>query len=169
MFKRNHKIEVVQESEYTDFSARLNETATLGTVVAASVVPVVASVGLLVHRFSASNSSAMPVSAPIVSEPINVLADAPVTIATGYVPQPTGLIADTSLEMLASVLDPLIQIMVAISFPIASVIMVASCFYFMIGNNERAWDGIFKSALGYILIQLSPLFLGILKEVGKAV
>ena len=82
---------------------------------------------------------------------------------------PTGYIADTSLEMLANVLDPLIQIMVAVSFPIASVIMVGACFFFMLGNSEKAWDMIGKSGMGYVIIQLSPLFLDILKNVGESV
>ena len=71
--------------------------------------------------------------------------------------------------MLANVLDPLVQIMVALSFPIASVIMIGGCFFFMIGNSEKAWQTIMNAGLGYVLIQLSPLFLQILREVGEAV
>ena len=82
---------------------------------------------------------------------------------------PTGFIADTSLEMLANVLNPLVQVMVAISFPIASVIMIGGCFFFMIGNSEKAWQTIMNAGLGYVLVQLSPLFLNILREVGEAV
>jgi hypothetical protein len=58
---------------------------------------------------------------------------------------------------------------VAISFPIASVIMVGACFYFMFGNSEKAWDMIGKAAMGYVIIQLSPLFLEILRKVGESV
>jgi len=63
----------------------------------------------------------------------------------------------------------MVQIMVAISFPIASVIMIGACFFFMFGNSERAWNMIMNAGLGYVLIQLSPLFLDILREVGEAV
>lgn len=85
------------------------------------------------------------------------------------IPQQTGFIADKSLEVLANALDPLVQILVAISFPIASVIMVGACFFFMFGNSEKAWNMIMNAGLGYVLIQLSPLFLDILREVGEAV
>lgn len=61
------------------------------------------------------------------------------------------------------------QILVAISFPIASVIMVGGCFFFMLGNSERAWNTIMNAGLGYVLIQMSPLFLEILRTIGKAV
>ncbi|WP_161487625.1 hypothetical protein [Paenisporosarcina indica] len=58
---------------------------------------------------------------------------------------PTGFIADSSLEMLANVLDPIVQIMVAISFTIASVIMIGGCFFFMIGNSEKEWQTIMNA------------------------
>lgn len=82
---------------------------------------------------------------------------------------PTGYVADKSLEMLASILDPVIQIMVAVSFPLASVIMVGAGFFFMLGNSERAWDIIFKCGMGYIFIQISPMLLDILRTVGEAI
>ncbi|AYP68761.1 hypothetical protein BpsS36_00055 [Bacillus phage vB_BpsS-36] len=78
-------------------------------------------------------------------------------------------IGEKSLEVLAHALDPVIELMVALSFPIASVIIVGACFFFMFGNNEKAWTTIQNAGLGYILIQLAPMLLNILKEVGKVV
>jgi nitrate reductase NapE component len=77
--------------------------------------------------------------------------------------------SEQTLSTLAHVLDPLVDIMVALSFPIASVIIVGSCFFFMFGKSEKAWDGIMKAGLGYVLIQVSPLILDVLKQVGSAV
>jgi hypothetical protein len=74
-----------------------------------------------------------------------------------------------TLSTLAHVLDPLVDIMVALSFPIASVIIVGSCFFFMFDKAERAWSMIMKAGLGYVLIQVSPLILNVLKQVGNAV
>lgn len=111
----------------------------------------------------------------IPTAPVNVLATEPTFIPTTMtaiatpLPSNTGVITDTSLDVLATILVPLIQIMVAISFPVASVIMIGACFFFMFGNSEKAWDMIMKAGLGYVLIQVSPLFLEILKNVGKAV
>lgn len=184
MFQKKYKIEVVPESEYTDFSHRVREDAyaTNKTIIGAASVPLTAAIGLSIYRFSTTptiehTSTTIPISAPIIEpstviEPINVLAQAPIIFPKNMTsPEmiPTGFIADTSLDVLTTILDPLIQIMVAISFPIASVIMVGACFMFMFNNSEKAWDMIMKAGLGYVLIQLSPLFLQILKEVGKAV
>ncbi|MEH6957207.1 hypothetical protein [Neobacillus drentensis] len=77
--------------------------------------------------------------------------------------------SEQTLSALAHVLDPVVQVLVALSFPVASVIIVGSCFFFMMGNSERAWTAIQNSALGYVLIQVSPLILDVLKQVGNAV
>ena len=180
MFKRQHKIEVVPESEYTDFSSRLkaegDQYATKKYMVGAALIPSAVSVSLIAHRLTESQSSTIiPVSAPLPTpliEPVNILAQAPslpVNITSTPEMIPTGFIADSSLEMLANVLDPLVQIMVAVSFPIASVIMIGGAFFFMLGNSEKAWQTIFNAGIGYVIIQMSPLLLDILRKVGEAV
>lgn len=175
-----NKIEVVPESEYTDFNYRIpgDAYATNKTIRAASLIPTLAAIGLSIYSLNTPETyttTTIPVNAPVttlISEPVNVLTPSttlPVNLASTPEIIPTGFLADTSLEMLANVLDPLVQIMVAISFPIASVIMIGGCFFFMIGNSEKAWQTIMNAGLGYVLIQLSPLFLQILREVGEAV
>lgn len=101
--------------------------------------------------------SQMPVFA--MHNPVNV----------EVVPAANQHIADKTLDVIAHALDPVVELLVAISLPIASVIMIGACFFFMFGNSEKAWSLIMNSGLGYILIQLSPLFLKILKEIGNAV
>jgi hypothetical protein len=76
---------------------------------------------------------------------------------------------EQTLSALAHVLDPVVDILVALSFPIASVIIVGACFLFMFGNSERGWSMIQNAGLGYVLIQVSPLILDVLKQVGNAV
>lgn len=76
---------------------------------------------------------------------------------------------EKTLQALAHVLDPVVDIMVALSFPVASVIIVGACFFFMLGNSERAWGTITNASLGYVLIQVSPLILNVLKQIGNAV
>lgn len=176
MFKRKYKIEVVPESAYTDFSHRdpSDAYATKKTVAIAAVVPAVVSIGLLIDRLTETNTiTPIQVTAPVV-EPVNVIATPqpttlPIDLSSNPEMIPTGYVADASLEMLANVLDPLVQIMVAISFPIASVIMIGGAFFFMLGNSEKAWQTIMNAGLGYVLIQMSPLFLEILRQVGEAV
>lgn len=90
---------------------------------------------------------------------------APVTVTVGA----KEWMSAQTLSVLSHVLDPLVDIMVALSFPIASVIIVGSCFFFMFDKAEKAWSMIMKAGLGYVLIQVSPLILAVLKQVGNAV
>src|SRR5690606_32602503 len=156
-----------------DYSGRVKDVAWVGATVGATAV------ATYVWTMPEPISNE-PIQA--VSEPVNVLADMPPSLVPDNLPPitsdlipvsgdviQTGVIGDASLNMLANVLDPLVQILVAISFPIASVIMVGACFFFMLGNSEKAWTTIFNAGLGYVLVQMSPLFLNILREVGKAV
>lgn len=76
---------------------------------------------------------------------------------------------EQTLSALAHVLDPVVDILVALSLPVASVVIVGSCFMFMFGKAEKAWTGIQNAGLGYVLIQVSPLILNVLKQVGNAV
>lgn len=177
MFKKRIKTEVIPVSEYTDFSDRFpndEKYATLKHVAIASAVPSITAIGaglLMYNNFQESySSSLLPVNSPLPQQIIEpVVAQIPSVVPVNAVAQPVGIIADKSLEMLATILDPVVQVLVAISFPIASVIMVGACFFFMLGNNEKAWGMIMNAGLGYVLIQMSPLFLEILKTIGEAI
>jgi len=78
-------------------------------------------------------------------------------------------VGEQTISALAHALDPLVDVLVALSFPIASVIIVGGCFFFMLGNSEKAWSTIQNAGLGYVLIQISPLILSVLKQIGNAV
>lgn len=186
MFFNKNKMKVVPASEYTDYSERFNDLekmraeqgyATKKDVVLTASIPVLGAAGYVAYQ---KLNSVNEVATTTINEPINVLQHAPfpepsalteayTPLVVNAIPQPAGFIADKSLETLATILDPMVQIMVAISFPIASVIMIGACFFFMFGNSERAWNMIMNAGLGYVLIQLSPLFLDILREVGEAI
>ena len=179
MFKKRIKPEVVPFNEYTDYSDRFESDekyATLRHVALAASVPTLTAIGTGLFMFNKFNntysSTAIPVSAPVQQTVEPITAQIPSTLSTipvNTIPQHTGIIADKSLEILATALDPVVQILVAISFPIASVIMVGACFFFMLGNSEKAWSMIMNAGLGYVLINLSPLFLEILKTIGEAI
>lgn len=92
------------------------------------------------------------------------------TGATEAVPAGTGeWIGEKSAHALAHVLDPLVDVLVSLSLPIASVIVVASCFWFMFGKPEKGWQMIQNAGLGYVLIQVSPLLITVLKQIGDTV
>jgi nitrate reductase NapE component len=110
----------------------------------------IGTLGFTMKAFAATN--VIPVSAPIALE----------VTAKEWMGEQT-------LSTLAHVLDPVVDILVALAFPIASVVIVGACFLFMFGNAERAWTMIQNAGLGYVLIQVSPLILDVLKQVGNAV
>lgn len=178
MFFRRKKVVTVPVGEYTDYSKRFAELekersfATKKDLVIISAVPAAASIGLVAHRLMSKPQIIEQTTTPITQEVVKLTetyTPLVVNAPTPIIPDQTNIIADKSLEILATALDPVIQILVAISFPIASVIMVGACFFFMLGNSERAWNMIMNAGLGYVLINLSPLFLEILRQIGKAV
>ena len=180
MLFRN-KMRVVPAEEFTDYTERFEalekmrkeeKYATRKDVMIMSAVPVAGAAGLFAYNKASAVPSTINEVVPAAYQPIQAVPDAPVIteptpVVDGMIQ--TGAIADASLEMLATVLNPVIDILVAISFPIASVIMIGACFFFMIGNTEKAWSMIMNAGLGYVLIQLSPMFLDILRTVGEAV
>lgn len=103
------------------------------------------------------------VAAPLAAIPAGYTNTAAVTTTA------TNLVAGTTLQILAHALDPVTQILVAISLPIASIVIIGGCFFFMFGQPDRAWSTIQNAGLGYILIQLSPLFIKVLEQVGKSI
>lgn len=143
-WKRN-KVEVVKPEDYTDFGIIDRKEL----AVAASM-PVVATSGLIGYMKMNQNSVEM----------------IPVAVTNTSVGEVVG---GTTLQILATALDPVVDIMVAISLPIASVIMVGAGFFFMLGNSEKGWDIIFKCGMGYIFIQIAPFLIDILGMVGEAI
>lgn len=127
-------------------SSALLPIATLGTV---------GSIGLITSVSSVFANTSVPATVPVTTYAVEATAKE--------------WMSEQTLSTLAHVLDPLVDIMVALSFPIASVIIVGACFFFMFGQSEKGWDSIMKAGLGYVLIQVSPLILDVLKQVGNAV
>lgn len=186
MGKRKLQYDVVPESAYTDFSDRYEKEksspsnrALLGAGIAATASLSTYAITKIINTTSTTIPTTTtttvipPITTPIiesVAEPLNVLSQFPSSIPV-YSPEiiQTGLIADTSLNMIANILDPVIQILVAFSLPIASLIIVGSFFMLMMSQSEKALSWIMNAGLGYVLIQLSPLFLMVLRQIGKAI
>ncbi|WP_419958992.1 hypothetical protein [Psychrobacillus sp. BM2] len=185
MFKRQPKIEVVPESEYTDYSHRFqdesdnrSEYATKETYMIAALVPTSAILGFMAFDkptpIIEQSTQMIPVSSTPIIEPteimtpISQLTQTPIAYSDANM-IPVNAIGDASLDVLTTVLDPILQLMVTISFPIASIMVVGSMFFLLFGNEERAMSGVMKASLGFCLIQLSPMLLGILKTLGESV
>lgn len=177
---RKLNYEVVNEEDYTDFSERYEVFGMSGKQMVMTTIATAGAVAAYGLTRSKTNIPIEVATTPQITpqieplyEPVNVLTTPTLTPVTFNGGNPemiqTGLIADTSLNMIANVLDPVIQILVAFSLPVASVIMVGACFLFMFNNSEKAWTMIMNAGLGYILINLSPLFLEVLRQIGKAI
>lgn len=101
--------------------------------------------------------------------PLALVTGAHANAAESLTASATQVVAVTTLQVLAHALDPLTQILVTISLPVASVVMIGGCFFFMFGQSDRAWSTIQNAGLGYLLIQLSPLFIKVLEQIGKSI
>lgn len=168
MFFKKNKVEVVPESEYTDFG---DQYATKKHLAIAMCVPTAASVGLVAWN-SLQRIAESPVKEVVSNvESISGVTNAAVnTIPVNAFTDKTGEIAgDMALSTFATIMDPILDILVALSLPVASVILVGSLFMIMLGMKEKAYGLMMNAGLGYVLIQMSPLLLKILEASGNAV
>ncbi|MER2006276.1 MAG: hypothetical protein ABS939_02390 [Psychrobacillus sp.] len=167
MFRKNRKVEVVKPMGEEEFAREESMYRGSGwSVVGGVALGGFAGIGIIDYvsmKFGGIGSSdtVLPVTSTVPTLPSSGIDTVGNMIPVGF--------AESSMSMLAHVLDPVIDLMVAVSLPIASVIMVGACFFFMLGQNEKAWSTIFNAGLGYILVQLAPMLLDVLKEIGKVV
>jgi hypothetical protein len=120
------------------------------------------------------------VVASVVSIPLMVItpkfvaasscAAVPVMTTTQAVPVGAGAVVGKELIAgLAHIFDPLIQLLIGVSFPVASALILFKLFMGFFVDQGQVWEGIGKVALVYILIQMFPVFSGILKQLGTLV
>jgi hypothetical protein len=81
----------------------------------------------------------------------------------------TAAIPDAVKSKIIHAFDPLIELVTALSYPIAGVMIAGGCLFIMVGNREKGMSMIQTAAIGYILVQLSPLFLDLLVGIGEMV
>lgn len=65
--------------------------------------------------------------------------------------------------------DPLIKVIITLSYPIAGVMLSWGALRFMLNQKEQAISTIQNTALGYLIVQMSPLFLKLLVSIGDAI
>jgi hypothetical protein len=81
----------------------------------------------------------------------------------------TTMASGAVMEKIAHAFDPLIDLMVGISLPIAGVMLTGGALMIMIGQKELGYRLIMNCSLGYVLVQMSPLFIDLLAGVGSAI
>lgn len=196
MFFKRRKIEVVPASEYTDYSERFKEFEKMREedrayaskkhvyiAASASAAAGIAFVGYNNSKRALNTltttsqvvNSAPVVEPSVVAEPIHALAQPvdytmiPVTAdpGGGISGATADIVSDFSFELFTKIADPVIQLLTALSFPIASVIVVGALFMMMFGMKEKALTMAMNAGIGYVLIQFSPLLLDMLRMLNK--
>jgi hypothetical protein len=96
----------------------------------------------------------------------NVLAVSSPTATSVPVNAVTDKVMGDVISAFAHLFDPIIDLMIAISFPVASAMIVFKLFMMFFKDQAEVWEGIGKISLVYVLIQMSPIFIKILKSLG---
>lgn len=82
---------------------------------------------------------------------------------------PVNGVPDVVKEKIVSAFDPLVDLIVALSLPIAGVMLAGGALMIMIGMKDAGFKLIMNAGLGYVLVQMSPLFIQLLAGVGAAI
>lgn len=64
---------------------------------------------------------------------------------------------------------PLVDMIQALSYPVALVMLTSGALLFMINQKDRAVSLIQNASIGYILVQLMPLLMQLLVGIGNTV
>jgi len=75
---------------------------------------------------------------------------------------------ETTKQAVIHAFDPLLELMVDLALPISGVILTSDALLILIGMKDKGFSLILNASLGYCIVQLSPLFISLLAEVGKA-
>jgi len=66
-------------------------------------------------------------------------------------------------------IEPVIFLIKAVSYSIASVMALCGRLFIMVGSQERGFSLISRAGIGYIVVQMIPLFMRLLVEIAKAI
>lgn len=104
----------------------------------------------------AQSSLPIPIIAGMTNKPV-------------FAEQSVPVVADATKDNIIHAFDPLINLMIDLALPIAGVMLTGGALLIMIGQKEKGFTLIMNSSIGYVLVNLSPLFLSLLESVGKAI
>jgi len=103
--------------------------------------------------------------------------DIPVSFATGTdnvdVIRPDGHIKNfidgQVYSRILKAFEPVIFLVKAISYPIATLVALGGGLYIMVGNKEKGFGLIQQAAIGYLIVQMIPLLMKLLVEIAKSI
>ncbi len=79
-----------------------------------------------------------------------------------------GAVNGVITQKVVNAFDPLIQLVQALSYPVAMVCMLLGGIQVMIGHSERGLSAIQKAGGGFVLVQLLPTLLDLLVQITKS-
>jgi hypothetical protein len=82
---------------------------------------------------------------------------------------PAGAISGAITSQVIHAFDPLVELMVSLSLPIASVILTGAALMIMINQKERGYSLMMQASIGYVIVQMVPLFIKLLAGIGAAI
>jgi hypothetical protein len=63
--------------------------------------------------------------------------------------------------------DPLIELVQALAYPVAMIVVLGGSLFVMIGNKEKGFSMMQGAGLGVVLVQIAPMILNILIDAVK--
>lgn len=102
--------------------------------------------------------------------PLTVLAGlSPSTFAASVPQAAVPAMAATTQTTILHAFDPLIHLIQSLSYPIAGIMIAGGCLMIMVQQREQGFKMLQNAAIGYILVQLSPMLLQLLVGIGGSV
>jgi len=86
-----------------------------------------------------------------------------------YANGPVDYVKGKAKEQILEAFDPLVELIQALSYPIASIMLTGGALLFMINQKDKGISLIQNASIGYILVQLMPLMMQLLIGIGGAV
>ncbi|MGE7880177.1 hypothetical protein [Peribacillus muralis] len=109
-------------------------------------------------------SAAVKIKAAVAATGAAVVTSAPPIDAV-----PAGAISGAITSQVIHAFDPLVELMVSLSLPIASVILTGAALMVMINQKEKGYSLMMQASVGYVLVQMIPLFIKLLAGIGAAI
>lgn len=86
----------------------------------------------------------------------------------GIAVEASGAVGGAVKSQIIHAFDPLVDLMISLSLPLASVILTGAALMILINQKERGYAMMMQASIGYVAVQLIPLFVKILAGIGGA-
>lgn len=77
---------------------------------------------------------------------------------------PTTVFAESSRSQVMEAFSPIIDLIQNLAYPVSLVCVLAGGIFVMIGSQDKGFTMITRSALGYCLVMMLPMFMDILVQ-----